>query len=104
MHYFDECIRNLANDSSFIERLFSNLPIFSSCRPSPTNEEVNVIGTSYENGISTCKFSFEITSQQVDGEPIPIGIDKRYYLLFAAGSLTTEGKYLIRIPKSIAHI
>jgi len=65
-----------------------------------TNEEVNVISTSYENGILTCKFSFEITSEQIDDEPMPISIEKKYYLIFAGGLLNTERKLFSNIkPK-----
>ncbi len=61
--------------------------------PSLTNEEVNVISAVYEDGYATCQFSFETISEQADGEPAPIVIEKNYYLTFAAGILKTEGTF-----------
>lgn len=90
---FDECIPNLANERNFIilRKIFhSSTFLFHS--PSLSNEEITVLNAAYDDGQVTCQFSFEITTEQVDGEPTPIGVDKNYYLIFAAGSLKNEGR------------
>ncbi len=93
MYYFDECIRNLANDRNynFSCYFFIYIFIFVFNSPSLSIEEVNVISTVYDNGRATCQFSFETTSGQADGEPAPIALGKNYYLIFATGILRTEG-------------
>lgn len=53
---------------------------------------MNVIDAAYDDGQVTCQFSFEITTEQADGEPAPIVVDKNYYLIFAAGILKGEGR------------
>ncbi len=67
--------------------------IFIYNSPLPSNEDVNVNNAIYENGHATCQFSFETTSEQADGEPAPIVIEKNYYLTFAAGILQTDGLF-----------
>ncbi|CAF1067872.1 unnamed protein product [Adineta steineri] len=58
--------------------------------PSTTVEKVNVTSAVYENGRTTCQFSFETISGQATDEPAPIVTGKDYYLIFAAGVLRTE--------------
>ncbi|CAF4085300.1 unnamed protein product [Adineta steineri] len=58
--------------------------------PSTTVEKVNVTSAIYENGRTTCQFSFETTSQQATDEPAPIVTGKDYYLIYAGGLLRTE--------------
>ena len=53
------------------------------------------MNAAYDDGQIVCQFSFEITTEQADGEPAPIAIDKSYYLTFAAGALKNEGRFLL---------
>ncbi len=95
MHHFDECIQNLANDRNKYSKNFHKFIFFIYNSPSLTNEEVHVIDAVYENGLATCKFSFDTNSEQADGEPAPLVIDKNYYIIFAAGLLRSEGIYSV---------
>jgi hypothetical protein len=92
MHHFDECTRNLVNDRNEIFCFYFEIFVFVFCSPSPTIEEVTVHSAVYEDGRATCEFSFDTTSEQADGEPAPIVIEKNYHLIFAAGILRTEGR------------